>query len=278
MNGNSAEPARYDFRDRVAVVTGGARGQGLSHALAFARAGAAVAVLDIGADMSAIPYPLSGSDQIADAERQLSDAGDRVLALPCDIREEEAVRAAFAKVRAEFGPVDILVNNAGVTSLVPVRDMSLEQWRQVVDVNLTGAFLASREVIPGMVDARRGSIVNITSGAGIVGMPEQAHYTAAKHALVGLTKSLALELGPHHVRVNTIAPNVVDSPLSASLGELYPQSLDQLGALYGAFFPLASCPVLQPSDVTEAVCWLVSEQARYVTGITLPIDAGFNCK
>ncbi len=272
------ESSTHDFRDRVAVVTGGARGQGLSHALAFAAGGAAVAVLDIGDDIPAVPYPLSGPDDLAGAEGLLSEVSDRTLVLTCDIRSEDAVRAAFEKIRGEFGTVDVLVNNAGVTSLVPVRDMSLEQWRDVVDVCLTGAFLCSREVVGGMADAGRGSIVNISSGAGIVGMPEQAHYTAAKHALVGLTKALALELGPHGVRVNAIAPNVVDTPLSAGLGEAYPDSLASLGALYGAFFPLTTCPVLQPSDVTEAVCWLVSERARYVTGITLPVDAGFGCK
>ncbi|KPH97304.1 3-oxoacyl-(acyl-carrier-protein) reductase [Actinobacteria bacterium OK074] len=275
---DSVDSMDYDFRGRVAVVTGGARGQGLSHARAFAAAGAAVAVLDIGGDLSAVPYALSGPDDLAAAEAQLAEVSADVLVLPCDIRSEDAVRGAFDKVRSAFGTVDVLVNNAGVTSLVPVHEMSLDQWCQVVDVCLTGAFLCSREVVPGMIEAGRGSIVNIASGAAVVGMPDQAHYTAAKHGLVGLTKSLALELGPHGARANAIAPNVVDSPLSAALGDLYPDSLQRLGDLYGAFFPLASCPVLQPADVTNAVCWLVSDQARYVTGTTLPVDAGFGCK
>lgn len=174
----SPAPMAYDFRGRVAVVTGGARGQGLSHARAFAAAGAAVAVLDIGGDLSAVPYALSGPDDLAAAEAQLREISEQVLVLPCDIRSQDAVSGAFDKIRAAFGTVDILVNNAGVTSLVPVHAMSLDQWNQVVEVCLTGAFLCSREVVPGMIEARRGSIVNIASGAAVVGMPDQAHYTA----------------------------------------------------------------------------------------------------
>ncbi len=269
---------RYNFTGDVVVITGGARGQGLSHALAFAETGAKVAVLDIGQDLSEIPYGLSGTADIAEAQRRLKEISYDALALSCDVRDEESVKNAFAEIRSRFGEVTILVNNAGVTTLAPVRDMPLERWNQVVDVCLTGAFLCSREVIPGMEANHRGVIVNIVSGAATVGMPDQAHYTAAKHGLLGLTRSLALELGPHAVRVNAISPTVVDSPLSAALGELYPDSLESLGTLYGTFHPLSGCTTLDVSDVTAAVCWLASDEARYVTGTLLPVDAGFGCK
>lgn len=269
---------QYDFSDRTVVITGGARGQGLSHALALARAGAKVAVLDIGHDLSDIPYGLSGPDDLDDARRRLEEVGADVLVLTCDVRIEDEVRAAFAEIRERLGEVDVLVNNAGVTTITPTQSMPLTEWQQVVDVCLTGAFLCSREVIPSMQAMHRGWIVNIASGAGTVGMPEQAHYTAAKHGIIGLTKALALELGPHAVRVNALTPTVVDSPLSDALGRLYPTSLDSLGTLYGTFHPLDGCVTLDVSDVTAAVCWLISAESRFVTGTVLPIDAGFGCK
>ena len=268
----------YDFRGAVACVTGGARGMGLAHAIGFARAGARVAILDIARDLDDVPYAMSGADDLERARRSIEAAGVDAVALQADVADETDVARAIATVVDRFGTIDVLVNNAGVNSIAPVTDLPLAAWDRILDVNLKGTFLCSREVAPVMIARGAGVIINVASGAGFVGVPKQAHYVAAKHGVVGLTKTLALELGASGIRVNAVSPTVVATPHSAGLSAANPGGLEEMKAMYGTFHPLTTCEILAPEDVTAAILWLASDAARYVTGTTLRVDAGFLAK
>ena len=238
----------------TALVTGGSRGIGRAVALSMARAGASVAVNYSRSE--------SGAQEVARAAEGLPG---RVLICKADVSKEEEVQEMFAWIKEELGSLDILVNNAGVTRDGLIMRMSDDAWREVVEVNLGGAFRCCRQAARLMIRQRRGRIVNLSSVAGLVGNAGQANYAASKAGVIGLTKSLARELASRNITVNAVAPGFIRTDMTADLSEEIKEkavSSTLLGRLG------------EPEDVAEAVLFLVSPAASYITGQVLVVDGG----
>lgn len=257
---------------RVAIVTGAARGQGRAQAVAMAAAGAHVVAVDACADAPTVPYPLGTRADLEETARLVRARGVRCEPVVADVASPAAMEAA-ARAAAPLGPVHAVCANAGVISFGRTWELTEAQWDQVVATNLKGVWATLRAAIPGMLGAGRGgSLVIVGSAASLRGYPGIAHYAAAKHGVVGLMRSLALELAPHRIRVNCVLPGGVRTPMGtaeAMQGWLAAQP-DASRAL------TAPVPVdlIEPEDVAAAVAWLTSDAARLVTGVVLPVDAG----
>lgn len=268
----------YDFSGRVAVVTGGARGQGRAHALGFARHGADVVLLDAPGTPDVLQYDLATERALAATADRVAAEGVDVLARSVDVRDESAVRAAVADAVDEFGRVDVLVNNAGVWHVSDAVEIAESAWDVVVDVALRGAWLCAKHVAPVFRTRGGGRIVNTASTAALVGTAGSAHYAAAKHGLLGLTKALALELARDGVTVNAVCPTGVDTPLVAGIAEALGEGALEAVSDRSGSMNVIDEQLLAPEDVTGAVLWLASDAARYVTGVALPVDAGMTAK
>ncbi len=269
---------------KVALITGGARGQGRSHALTFAREGAEIVICDVAEDLSTVPYPLANTGDLADTTRMVEDLGRRCLAMQADVRDSGEMRTVVERAISEFGRVDILLANAGIESFATSWELTDEQWDEMIAVNLTGVWKSCRAVIPHMIERRAGVLLLTSSIAGLKGLGNQAHYCASKHGVVGLMRTLALELAPHGIRVNTVHPSSVDTPIiknqamytlfsggnpNATLEEVTPAFRD---------LNLMDTPWIEPQDISKAMLFLASDDARYITGTTLPVDAGLMAK
>lgn len=259
---------------KTALITGAARGQGRSHAVRLAEEGADVVITDVCHDISdALPYPLASKADLEETAELVRATGRRCVAVEADVRFFAEIRSVVDAATSEFGRLDVVVANAGVMSSGRAWELSEEAWDVVVDVNLKGAWNTVRAAAPGMIDAGGGGSVVITSSAaGIRGHVPYAHYVASKHGVVGLMKALSNELAPHRIRVNTVHPTGV-SDTGISVGE----PVEELAArepLFGlaAMNPLA--PYVEPRDVSNAVLFLASDEARYVTGLQFTVDAG----
>ena len=206
MSARQIKNVSYDFRGQVVLVTGGARGQGRSHALAFAEAGADIVIADIGAAIESVLYPLATTEELNATAAEIEALHVRCLPAVCDVRDARQVEALVDDALAHFGRIDVLINNAGIESISSLVDMGEQQWDDVVDTCLRGAFLCSKYVVPNMIERRRGKIVSTGSTSSYVGVPRNAHYVAAKHGIMGLTKSLALELAEYGINVNAVCP------------------------------------------------------------------------
>jgi NAD(P)-dependent dehydrogenase (short-subunit alcohol dehydrogenase family) len=261
---------------RTALVTGGARNIGLSIARELALRGASVAIVDLGHDLETIPYALATPDQLARAVDELNRLGGPAIGMPCDVRDEGQVRETVERIVEEFGRLDILVNNAGVGSLYPVQELTGKAWNEVVDVCLKGTFLCCKCVVPQMMNQGNGRIINIASVAGLRGLGYSAHYCAAKHGVIGLTRALAVELADHGIQVQAVCPGTVESP--SLLGLASQAGLD--GDPYGHFSQrhLLRDRRITPQDIAEAVCWLASGECRCLTGTILTVDAGWTAQ
>jgi len=260
------------------LITGGARGQGRSHALGFAARGADVAVLDLGEPIDHLPYALATSGDLKETARLVGEAGARALAVPCDVRDSAQVAAAVEQVLAEFGHLDTLVLNHGIWSTGRFWEVDEESWTSTFDVNVNGSWRVAKAVAPSMIERRGGNIVVIGSTSATVPTQNYAHYAASKAALVQLTKIFAAELGGFGVRVNSVSPGLVDTPMinfQAVYDRVRPGATraDFLRGGY-ATTALAGRRQLDPGSVTAAVLWLTSEQAADITGLDLVIDAG----
>ena len=262
------------MKDKVALVTGGARGNGFAIAKGMAEAGATLFIGDIAANISEIPYPLSGPDTLAQAEAALRRIHPRIYSIVFDVRDSNAVHRAVSRVEEETGGVDILVNNAGVIALNPLGSVSEAEWRVQLDVIVTGAFHCCRRVLPGMTEKGWGRIVNVASVAGHRGIGTGVAYTAAKHALIGLTRALAMEVAGQGITVNAVCPGTVATDLVRGLGaamDLSPgEALRHFSARHPGGDPLA------PEDVAAAALWLASDAARRVNGTSLFVDDGWH--
>ncbi|MBI4083643.1 MAG: SDR family oxidoreductase [Candidatus Lambdaproteobacteria bacterium] len=262
----------------VALVTGGARGIGFAIASALAESGAHVYLADLGragASVAAVPYPLSDAATLRRAVAGLAGRHPgRVDALPCDVREPGDVEAAIATIEAHHSGVDILVNNAGVFVLKPVPEMSLAEWDIQFAVIVRGAFLTARRALPGMVRRGWGRIVNVASVAGHRAIGTGAAYTAAKHALVGFTRALAMEAAGHGVTVNAVCPGTVATELVAGTGRALGWSPEETLRRFSERH-LTGAPVA-PEDVAAAVRWLASPEAARITGASLLVDDGWH--
>ncbi|MEV0251519.1 SDR family oxidoreductase [Nocardia sp. NPDC050712] len=266
---------------KVAIVTGAARGAGRACAVALARAGADVLLLDIGHDLAGVPYPLGSESQLALTAELCREFGHLVLSELADMRDSAAVGAAVETALDRFGRIDVLVNNAGIAapSGKVVHGITEDEWALMIDVDLSGAWRAIRAVAPTMVRQRSGSIVNIASTAGMVGYRNFAGYVTAKHGLVGLTKAAALDYAPFQIRVNAVCPgNIRDahwvegrmlSEVARSLGV----STDDHETLFTRDQPMNI--LVEPDDVASATVWLASAESSRVTGSILTVDGGF---
>jgi NAD(P)-dependent dehydrogenase (short-subunit alcohol dehydrogenase family) len=260
------------------LITGGARGQGRSHALGFAARGADVAVLDLGAPIDGLPYKLATSEDLRETARLIAATGARGLAVPCDVRDPAQVDAAAQSVLAEFGHVDTLVLNHGIWSTGRFWEVDEQAWTSTFDVNVNGSWRMAKAIVPSMIERRAGHIVIIGSTSATIPTQNYAHYAASKAALVQLAKIFAAELGGYGIRVNSVSPGLVDTPMvnfQAVYDRVRPGATrDEFLEGGYAMTLLAGRRQLDPSAVTAAVLWLSSDHAADITGLDLVIDAG----
>jgi SDR family mycofactocin-dependent oxidoreductase len=265
------------LKGKVALITGAARGQGRAHAVRLAADGASIIAVDVCEQIASVPYPLATTDDLAATVKLVEDTGSRIVAKQGDVRDRASLATALQAGLDQFGRLDIVVANAGIAPMQSGDD----GWRDVIDVNLTGVYNTIKVAIPTMVkQGAGGSIVLISSAAGLAGIGSadagSIGYAAAKHGMVGLMRVYANLLAPHSIRVNSIHPSGVDTPMINNeftrqwLADLVAQSDSPKDM--GNAMPVE---VMQPDDIANAVAWLVSDQARYITGVTLPVDAGF---
>lgn len=260
---------------KVAFVTGAARGQGRSHSVRLAEEGADIIAVDICKQVKTARYPMATPEDLDQTVKEVESLGQRVVARQVDVRDAEALKEAFDDGVRELGPVDIVLANAGIG---PGGATSAEeQWNDVVGVNLTGVWNTGRVAIPSMIDRGKGGAIVLTSSTGGLfgppsGNPGMLAYIAAKHGVIGLMRSWANYLGPHYIRVNAVAPTTVRTPMAGggSLASILEHSPELALSLTNAI-PVEA---IDPVDVSNAILWLVSDDARYITGTVVPVDAG----
>jgi len=266
---------------KVAFITGAARGQGRSHALRLAEEGADIIAVDICEDVATVPYGGATEADLAETAKEVEALDRRIVARKADVRDLAALTAVAAEGVAEFGGIDIVCANAGIGSFAPALDLDEETWQNVVDINLTGVWKTVKATAPGMVERGQGGSIILTSSiAGLIAFPLLAHYTAAKHGVTGLMRTLAVELAPHNIRVNSVHPTTVDTPMVANeaiwglfLGGVQGATREQAAGGMTALNAMR-VPWVEARDISNAVLYLASDEARYVTGTTTVIDAG----
>lgn len=279
----STSPTRSRFQDRTVFITGAAHGMGRSHALAFAHEGARLVLCDACRQYETIPYPLAKPEELASLKDDIEALGCSVIAEQVDVTNLSAMQALVERARTELGPVDIVVANAGVYSFAPSWELTEAQWDETINVCLKGVWITCKVAIPHMLDRRSGKIICISSTAGQRGMANLAHYVAAKHGVLGLVKTLAIELAQYDINVNAICPTSVDTAMcnNQALYDIFAggpgpnatheymlQLMNQLN-----LFPDRN--LLPPEAISNVVLWLASEEARHMTGCALPVDAGY---
>jgi len=243
-----------NLTNRVAIVTGSGRGMGRAIAMKLAEIGATVVVNDIGE-----------ASPVGSVAEEIKSMGKQSLAILADVSSSEDVKRLVEETIAAYGKVDILVNNAGITRDQLIIRMSDEEWDKVLSVNLRSVFLCSRAVLRYMIKQRWGRIISISSIVGLVGNPGQANYASAKAGIIGLTRTIAKEVAARGITANAIAPGFIDTEMTQRLEESWKQQLKKQIPL--GYFG-------SPRDVAEAVAFLASEEARYITGQVLSVDGG----
>jgi SDR family mycofactocin-dependent oxidoreductase len=256
---------------------------GRSHAFAFAQEGAKLVICDACRQYETVPYPLATPQELAALAAEIENMGNPVIAAQTDVTDLAAMQALAERTLHDLGPIDIVVANAGVYSFAPSWEMSEQQWDETVNVDLKGVWITCKVAIPHMLPRRSGKIICISSTAGVKGMQNLAHYVAAKHGVLGLVNTLAIELAPYNINVNAICPTSVDTNMCKNQ------------AIYDAFAggpgPLATYEhmleltnqinlfsdrnLLPPEAISEVVLWLASDEARHLTGAAIPVDAGY---
>lgn len=261
------------FVGKTALITGGARGQGRAHAVRLAQEGADVAVVDVCRTFPTTGYDGPTAADLEETVRLVEKEGRRCLSYVVDTRDLPALQAAVDDAVAQLGGLDVVVANAGICTGSRFVDISAEQWEETVSVNLTGTFNTLKTTVPVLVAQGRGGAIVITSSvAGLRGLPFLADYSATKHALVGLARSVANELGQHRIRVNTIHPASV--PTGMTTPALFPLVVEDQHTLGPIFMNGLPATHSDPEDIAAAVAWLASDEARHVTGATIPLDIG----
>jgi SDR family mycofactocin-dependent oxidoreductase len=270
---------------RVAFVTGVARGQGRSHAVKLAEEGADIIGIDALVDEPTVHYPLATKADLDETAELIESLGRRAILSQADIRDLPALTAAVDAGVASLGRLDVIVANAGIFSLGAVLDLSERTWQDMIDVNLTGAWHTLRAAVPHIrAGGRGGSVIMISSGAALMPPPGIGHYNAAKAGVVALAKTLAQELGPEFIRVNCIGPGNVDTPMIDNdvtrrlfLPHLEQPTREDAEKPDSAYVAVNALPVpwVTPADISNAVAFLASDASRYVTGVVVPVDAGY---
>jgi SDR family mycofactocin-dependent oxidoreductase len=266
---------------KTALITGAARGIGRAQAVRFAQEGAAIIGVDVCGPIESVHVPSSTPGDLEDTARLVEQTGGRIATDIVDVRDLDALQAAADCGADRFGGIDIVCATAGITSRGSALEMTESTWRTMLDVNLTGVWHTCTAAIPHLINRGAGSIVLVNSIAGLRGLMGVAHYTAAKHGMVGLMRSLAIDLASHAVRVNSVHPTNVDTPLiqndsvrSAFRPDLNrPPTKDEFAEAASRMNMLA-VPWVDPPDVANASLFLASDEARYITSVSLPVDAG----
>lgn len=261
-----------ELAGRVALITGAAHGQGRASALALAKEGVRIAAFDLCRELEYPGYRMGAANELDSLATECAALGVECLPLAGDVRDDAAIVRAVETIQERFGRIDVLFNNAGICGYGMAHELSEAAWDAMLDINLKGAWLMARRVIPFMIEQKSGVIINNSSIAGLRGMGRLSHYAASKWGLVGLTKSWAIELAPHNVRVVSIHPTGVNTPMNDGLAELEgatPLEIAERSA--GNLLPV---PWIEPEDVAAAVVFLVSDKARFMTGSQWVLDAG----
>jgi SDR family mycofactocin-dependent oxidoreductase len=258
---------------KVAFITGAARGQGRSHAIRLAEEGADIIAVDICKDYDSVGYPMGTADDLAETVKQVEALDRRIIANEADVRDAADLKAALDEGVAQLGRLDIVCANAGICTVQSWDDVTSTVWQDTIDTNLTGVWNTMVAAAPHLIKSGGGSIICTSSTAGIKGLPYLAPYVAAKHGVVGIAKTMANELARHNIRVNTVHPTGVDTPMVAGLGglDLLIGKDPNLGPIFMNTLPVEAT---QPRDISNAVLFLASDEARYVTGLEFTVDAG----
>jgi SDR family mycofactocin-dependent oxidoreductase len=260
---------------KVAFVTGAARGQGRSHAVRLAQEGADIIAVDICGPIPNLQYPHATPEDLAQTVKEVEALDRRIVAAEADVRDRDTLRRVLDDAVAQLGHLDVVVANAGICIMAPWDEVTPEVWQQTLDINLTGAWNTVQLAAPHLVAAGGGSIVLTSSAAGLKGLPFLSPYVAAKHGMVGLMRAFAHELAEHDIRVNTVHPTGVDTPMGAGDGgQLLNKWIGEHPRLGGMFVNSLPVEVTQPVDISNAVLFLASDEARYVTALTMTVDAG----
>jgi SDR family mycofactocin-dependent oxidoreductase len=265
---------------KVALITGGARGQGRAHATTCAREGADVVLVDIADQLETVPYRMATQDDLQETVRQVEALDRRALAVTADVRSQEQTDEAVRRGLAEFGQIDILIANAGIWTQGAFWELSDQAWDEMIGVNLTGVWKSAKAVAPHMIERQTGSIVITSSVNGLEPGTNYAHYVAAKHAVVGLMKNIALELAPHGIRCNSIHPGAIKTPMTDHQGawDMFAgheggTEADMIEGGY-SFHALKGTTFMDPQVIADTALYLNSGLAAKVTGVTIPVDAG----
>lgn len=270
---------------RVAFITGAARGQGRAHAIRLANDGADIIAIDVCRPISdTITYPLATPEELAETVRTVEATGRKVLAREVDVRDLPALQQVVADGVEQFGRLDVLVANAGVLSWGRIWEMSEQQWDTVIDVNLNGTWRTVRAVVPAMIEAGNGgSIIIVSSSAGLKATPGNAHYAASKHGLVALTNSLAIEAGEFGIRVNSIHPYSIETPMVEK--EAMMEIFAKYPSYLHSFAPMPYRPVnhdgkkglqefMTAEEVSDVVAWLAGDGSGTISGSQIAVDRG----
>lgn len=270
---------------KVALITGAGRGQGRSHAIRLAEEGADIIAADICMNLETVDYDMASKDDLAQTVKDVEALDRRILAVEADVRELAAMESVVAEGIERFGHIDAVVANAGIASFGLSWELEEKVWRELIDINLTGVWNTVRAATPEMVAAGRGgSIVLTSSSAGLVSIPNGAHYSASKGGVLSLSRAMAQELGPHGIRVNTVHPTSVDTVMihnEATYARFAPGITEPTRADVEPIFSEQNAmpiPWVEAVDVSNAVLFLLSDEARYVTGCALTVDGGVTVK
>jgi SDR family mycofactocin-dependent oxidoreductase len=266
---------------KVAFITGAARGQGRSHAIRLAQEGADIIAVDLCGQVDSVPYPMATPEDLAETVQQVEALDRRIVAAQADVRDSGALTAALDAGVAQLGRLDIVSANAGIASIGRLDELTEQSWGDMIDINLSGVWRTAKAAIPHLIaGGRGGSIILTSSAAGLTGAQNIGHYVSAKHGVVGLMRSLALELAPHSIRVNSLHPTFVDTDMirNEATYRLFRPDLESPTAddVRAAFTTVNTLPVpwVEAVDVSNALLFLASDEARYITGVPLPVDAG----
>jgi SDR family mycofactocin-dependent oxidoreductase len=266
---------------KVAFITGAARGQGRSHAVRLARDGADIIAVDICQDVKGA-LPMSTPEDLAQTVSLVEAEDRRIVATQADVRDFDALKAAVDDGVAQLGRLDIVVANAGIASDGgPVDKMDKDSWQDTIDINLTGVWNTAKAAVPHLIQGGRGGAIVLTSSVGgMKALPNMSHYVSAKHGVVGLMRSLAVELGQHNIRVNSVHPSQVNTPMLMNEPTYRLFRPDLENPTQADMAPISQMmhtlpvPWVEPEDVSNAILFLVSDEGRYITGVPLPVDAG----
>jgi len=274
-----------DLTGKVAYITGVARGQGRSHAIALAKRGVRIVGVDICAPVATAPYDMADENDLVETEKLIAEVGGESMLSVGDVRDLDVQIAAVSAAYDRWGRMDIVLGNAGVCTYGELATMSVEKWKEMMDIDLTGVWMSARAAAGPMIEAGNGgSMIFTSSTAGLRNLNSIGHYVAAKHGVTGLAKAFANELAPHNIRVNSLHPSNcrTEMMLNTGVAKMFRPDLDSptwedAVDSYGTIH-LLNTPWVEPEDVSNAIVFLVSDEARFITGAAIPVDAGMLAK